>query len=95
MLFFHSLYNSHIDWFLLQSNFAACWANLSPSALAAGQENVRDAWMPSGGCQHCGEQRLLVADSKETSAQGCRELGDSLHTGEELVLLLEAPHIPA
>lgn len=53
----------------------SCWANLSPSALAAGQDNGRDAWTPSGGCLHCGEQRPPVADGEGTSAQGCRELG--------------------
>lgn len=36
-----------------------------------------------------------VSDVEETSSLGCRELGDWLHTGEEVGQWLEAPHIPA
>lgn len=70
-------------------------ANLSPSASAAGQENVRDAWTTTGGCQHCGGRRPPAADGAGTSAQDWREPEDWLRTGEEVELQLETPHTPA
>lgn len=51
-------------------------ANLIPSALAAGQENGRDARAPTHGCQHSREQRPPAADGEGTSAQGGREPQD-------------------
>lgn len=51
--------------------------------------------MPSGGRLHCGRQMPPVDDGGRTSAQGCKELRDWLHTGEEVGLQLEAPHILA
>lgn len=46
------------------------------------------------GCLRCEGERPPEADGEGTSAQVCRELGDWLHTGEELKPQLEAPCIP-
>lgn len=47
------------------------------------------------GCLHCGGQRHPAAYGEETSAQGCMELVDLLHTVEEAELQLETPRIQA
>lgn len=70
-------------------------ANLSPSALAAGQGNGRDACVPSHECWHYGGQWPPVADAEETSAQDDKKPGDWLHTDELAGLQLEEPHKPA